>query len=492
MKKTLILVIFITTYTFAQAPSIQWQKCLGGNSGDSASSIKQTTDGGYILTGSTSSNDGDVSGNHGGFQDVLVLKLTSLGAIQWQKCLGGVDNDYGYSIQQTADGGYILTGETSSNDGDVLGNHGGGDAWIVKLSSLGEIQWQKCLGGTWDDYLYSIQQTTDDGYILAGLTNSNDGDVLGNHGGGDAWIVKLSSLGEIQWQKCFGGTGGDIAYSIKQTSDDGYILIESIQDIPSIHLGPDAWVIKLTNTGDVSWEKICFDPFSGINYSDYGRSIQQTIDGGYIVSGSQVFPGGSVNWLLKLSYTGITEWYNNSGVASNFDCQQTSDGGYILIGESYPTNGDVDVEVAKFSDTGDFQWYKKLGGPNQEVGRSIQQTADGGYILTGETSSNNGDVSGNHGGVDTWVVKLSNTLDLIEQTPINLISLYPNPVTNVINLKVDNNLENFPYIISNVEGKIINRGKINDINTSINVEPLSKGVYFIKIADNKAIKFIKE
>jgi len=208
--------------------AIQWQKTLGGTDSDGANSIQQTTDGGYIVAGTTNSNDGDVSGNHGAYptSDFWVVKLDSLGTIQWQKTLGGTGGETAYSIQQTADGGYIVAGNTKgSNDGDVSGNNGDLDAWVVKLTSTGNIQWQKALGGTGIDGATSIQQTMDGGYIVAAGTASNDGDVFGYHGGsGDSWVVKLDSLGTIIWQKTLGGTRGEIVYSIQQTMDGGYVM----------------------------------------------------------------------------------------------------------------------------------------------------------------------------------------------------------------------------------------------------------------------------
>ena len=152
------------------------------------------------------------------------MKLNNLGDIEWQKCLGGTNTDIANSIQQTSDGGFIVAGYTFSNDGDVSGNHGGSDALVVKLNSSGDIEWQKCLGGTSWDEAYSIQQTSNSGFIVAGKTNSNNGDVSGNHGGDDYWVVKLNSLGDIEWQKCLGGTSWDVAYTIQQTSDGGFIV----------------------------------------------------------------------------------------------------------------------------------------------------------------------------------------------------------------------------------------------------------------------------
>ena len=176
---------------------IEWQKCLGGSGEDEANSIQQTTDGGYIVAGSTVSDDGDVSDYHGE-EDMWIVKLDSTGKIEWQKCLGGSNYDYANSIKQTTDGGYIVAVSTVSDDGDVIGNHGSLDMWIVKLNKNGEIDWQKCLGGSDDDRAFSIQQTTDSGYIVAGKTFSDDGDAIGNHGDYDMWIVKLNKNGEIE------------------------------------------------------------------------------------------------------------------------------------------------------------------------------------------------------------------------------------------------------------------------------------------------------
>jgi hypothetical protein len=168
--------------------NIQWQKSLGGSGFDSIASIQQTSDGSYIIAGVLESSDSDVTG--GGY-DFWIVKLDSLGTLQWQKSLGGSDNDEAKSIQQTSDGGYIIAGSSFSNNGDVTGNHGNQDYWIVKLDSLGTIQWQKSLGGSEEDEAKSIQQTSDGGYIIAGSSFSNNGDVTGNHGGFDYWIVKL-------------------------------------------------------------------------------------------------------------------------------------------------------------------------------------------------------------------------------------------------------------------------------------------------------------
>ncbi|MBK7752683.1 MAG: T9SS type A sorting domain-containing protein [Flavobacteriales bacterium] len=168
---------------------LQWQKCLGGTGEELANSIQQTA-AGYIVSGGTESNDGDVIGSHGA-KEIWVVELDNNGNIQSQKCLGGTGVEEAGTVQPTTNNSSIALGSTESNDGDVSGNNGSADAWLVKLDVSGTIQWQKCLGGTLGELYTSGQQTSDLGYIAAGYTTSNDGDVSGNHGSSDMWVTKL-------------------------------------------------------------------------------------------------------------------------------------------------------------------------------------------------------------------------------------------------------------------------------------------------------------
>lgn len=175
----------------------------------------------------------------------------------WQKCLGGSNTDWAASIGLTSDSGFIITGGTYSDDGDVSGNHGNGDAWVVKLNSSGDIDWQKCLGGSSLDKGWDIRQTTDGGYIMAGMTESNDGDVSGNHStAGDAWIVKLDPIGNIEWQRCFGGTQLDAAFCVTQLSNGDYAFLGQTQssdgDVVLNHGNQDMWFITVSNTASIT------------------------------------------------------------------------------------------------------------------------------------------------------------------------------------------------------------------------------------------------
>jgi len=414
---------------------IEWQKCLGGSGDDQVYSIQQTSDG-YIVAGYTSSNDGDVSGNHCNalycLSDYWVVKLNSKGDIQWQKCLGGTDWDWAQSVRQTSDGGYIVAGYTNSSNGDVSGNHGFNDYWVVKLDSKGDIQWQKCLGGGSQDYAACIQQASDGGYIVVGITASNDGDVSNNHGESDYWVVKLNSKGDILWQKCLGGTSADWAYSGQQTSDNGYIVAgftnSSNGDVSGNHGSYDYWVVKLNSKGNILWQK-CL----GGKSADGAYSMQQTTDGDYLIAGQTTSNDGDVSgnhglndyWVVKLNSKGDTPWQKCLGGTSAdwaYSGQQTSDGGYIVAGYAKSNNGNVsgnhgkeDYWVVKLDSEGGIQWKKCLGGTGRDIARSVQQTSDSGYIVAGYTSSNDGDVSGNHGSDDYWVVKLDSKGNILWQ-----------------------------------------------------------------------------
>ena len=231
-----------------------WNTYLGGSYGELKSDIKETADGGLIMAGVTRSNDVDVSGNHG-YYDIWLVKLDVNGSLLWQKCFGGSsgesDDSFDVKVLETVDYGYIIAGTTESNDGDVSGNHGGYDAWVFKVDGSGNLEWQKCYGGTNDDDVRSIEKTSDGGYILIGTTLSVNGDVQGNNGYSDMWVVKIDSEGNLQWQKCLGGTSAEYGYSAHQTNDGGYFLggMTSTQnngDVSGNHGFYDFWLVKLS------------------------------------------------------------------------------------------------------------------------------------------------------------------------------------------------------------------------------------------------------
>jgi hypothetical protein len=507
--KKIVFAILISLNSLAQSPNIQWQKTLGGTDYEGASSILQTSDGGYIVVGNSVCNDGDVSGNHGE-NDIWVVKLNATGVILWQKALGGTRSDYANSIQQTSDGGYIVAGNTQSNNGDVSGNHNTGtayfdDVWVLKLNATGLIVWQKTLGGTDNDIAKSIQQTSDGGYIVAGDTYSGDGDVTGYHGFGflDAWVIKLNATGGIVWQKTLGGTSTDSTVNIQQTMDGGYIVAggtgSNNGDVTEQHGVFDCWVVKLNVLGEITWQKT----YGGTN-QESATSIQQTLDGGYIVVGNTYSNDGDVSgnhgdldvWILKLNATGTIVWQKalgGTGTDNAYAIQQRLDGSYIVAGFTYSNDGDVsgnhttdnslaDYWVLKLDYQGTIIWQKTIGGTDGDYATCLQQTSDSGYIVAGITGSNDGNVTGNHGNGDYWVVKLStDTLDTVAFESVKNSIVFPNPSRSyfVIQNK-ELSSEDFVYNIIDLTGRIILSGN-SKYNETINIESLKTGNYIIQI-----------
>lgn len=511
MKYIYLFFLLLAQFGFSQTPTVEWQKCLGGTSYELAKSIQSTTDGGYIIAGSAYSANGDVVGNHGAY-DAWIVKLSSNGTLEWQKALGGTSDDYANSIRQTTDGGYVVAGYTNSINGDVSGNHGSNDLWVVKLSNSGLIEWQKALGGTSSELANSIQQTADGGYIVAGYTFSSNGDVTGFHGGfvTDVWIVKISSIGVLEWQKALGGTDYDEVFSIQQTTDGGYIGAgftgSTNGDVTGNHGNRDAWVVKLSSSGSLEWQKAL-----GSTNNDLANSIRQTLDGGYILAGYAGANNGDVSgnhgsndaWIAKLSSSGIVEWQKSLGgtdvdIANSI--QQTMEGGYIVAGYTISINGDVsgnhgsrDAWVVKLDALSILQWQKTLGGTADDYANCIQQTADAGFIVAGLTNSIDGDITSNHGGNDAWIVKLGPDVLAISTFTAHQIKLFPNPAATVLKVHDAFNLGFDKIIVTDLTGKKVLEQEQS--SNQINVENLAGGMYIIQVFSGKEMftgKFVKE
>ena len=334
--------------------SIMWQNTIGGDGTDNLMCVQQTNDGGYILGGSSDSYKlCDKSENTIGSSDYWVVKLNSSGNIQWENTIGGTEIDHLRALQQTADNGYIIGGFSKSNiSGDKIENCiGSSDYWIVKLDSMGNIQWQNTIGGNSTDELFSIKQTTDGGYIAGGYSASNiSGDKTENSMGiYDFWILKLDAIGNIQWQNTIGGSTNDKLREIQPTKDGGYIVggtsssnISGDKTENNFGKKNDYWILKLDNLGNILWQNTI-----GGTVQDYFSSIKPTSDGGYIVggysssnvSGDKTAPciGLQDYWVIKLDSIGNIQWQKTIGGTDDEQLgsiQETTDGGYILGGLS--------------------------------------------------------------------------------------------------------------------------------------------------------------
>jgi hypothetical protein len=514
-KKTFLL-LSATLYLsvlFSQAPSIQWQTTLGGSNEEQATFGQQTLDGGYVVTGSTASNDYDVSNNHGEY-DTWVVKLNSQGSIDWQKAFGGSSVEDVRCIIQTADSGYMVCGSSSSHNGDVTGHHGGyeEDYWIVKLNKNGIIDWQKSYGGSSRDHAVCISATSDNGYIISGITYSTNGDVTHNRDSdyGDDWVVKIDSVGNIKWQKTYGGSGSEYPATIKETLDKGYVIAgysnSNNGDIKGNHGDYDYWIFKIDSLGAMQWQKSL-----GGSREDYGNSIIQLKDSGYIFAGYTLSNNGDVTgshgnsdcWIVKLSSKGGIEWqkaYGGSSQDMATSMQQTSDGGFVIAGSSASTDGDVtynhgvlDDWVIKIDSTGILQWQKAYGGSKEDAANCIQTTTDGGYVLFGDTQSSDGDVTKYYTGANFWVVKL--TFSILQSDLVNFNAKRSNSNaevswqtsteinTNRFVLKRSFDGVNF-YPVSTIKAAGKSNKLINYHYTDLNIEKLGSIYYQLQLIDN--------
>jgi len=496
-------------FSFAQ-PTIEWSKSLGGSLQDAGNGVQLTSDGGYIAYGFANSLDGDVVGNHSvnTASDAWIVKLTANGTMEWQKCLGGTAYEEANGLVETSDGGFLVAGYTgSNNNGDVSGFHGNVDAWLVKLASDGTIEWQHCYGGTGEDVAMDIKTTADGGYVFCGRSNSDDGDASGGQGNLDYWVVKLDSTGTIEWQKMMGGTSIDRAEYIEQSSDGGYIITgytsSSDGNVTGFQGNEDYWVVKLSSTGTLEWEK----SLGGTGY-DESFCIKETLEGGFILAGLVTSADGDVTgshgngeaWIVKLSATGSLQWQKPLG-GTGYDyataIDLTSDGGYIVGGNSNSGDGDAsgphggyDLWLVKLNNTGTIEWQKMLGGAStdQTASKAIYETADNGFIMTGFSSSTDGDLTANAGEADAWVVKLAAPASISENNLEKEFQLVPNPATDLITVTTEKellitvrSLLGEQLFLKTVQGK-----------TSIDISSLPSGVYLISTSNGETMHFIKQ
>ena len=439
-------------FSFAQAPPVfDTQKCLGGTGTDVGNKIIRSMDGGYIIVGSTSSNNCDVSFNHGA-NDFWLVKTDMGGIPLWQKTFGGTGNDFATSVIELSNNQIIVSGYTFSNNGDVSGNHGLSDVWLIKISATGNLIWKKTYGGSSYDICYSMT-LADSGYVLAGSSSSNNGNVSGNHGAKDFWVIKTDTSGNLQWQKSLGGSANDECYVVKATSDGGYIAAgysaSNDGDVTGNHGGYDYWVVKLNEAGTMLWQKSLGGLLNDAALAALESTSGKLMIGGYTgsndgdVTGNH---GANDYWMVWLSPQDGTLLSQHAYGGSNsdilFDFIPTADNGFILGGGSNSTDFDVkgnhggeDYWLAKTDSIGTIIWSRSYGGSLDERATSLVQTDDGGFTETGYTYSNDADANGQHGGADVWFLKLSCLTPVSDfQLPSDTICI--NATANFINTSI--------------------------------------------------------
>ncbi|MFH1010392.1 MAG: hypothetical protein V1784_04055 [bacterium] len=349
------------------SPDTLWTRTYGGSGPDIAWSVQRTADGGYVVAGETNSFGA-------GYRDFYVVKTNGQGDPLWTRTYGGIFYDRAYSVQQTIDGGYVLAGRTSSFGAGMY------DFYVVKTSPLGDTLWTRTFGGSNDDYGYCIRQTTDAGYIVAGLTWSFGA------GYADFYLVKTNSQGDTLWTRTYGGSGIDEASSVQQTTDGGYIVAGYTWSFGAGNY--DFYLVKTNSQCDALWTRTY-----GGSSEDRAQSVQQTADGGYVVTGYTGSFGAGLNdfYLVKTNSQGDTLWtrtYGGSDEERAQAVQQTADGGYVVAGYTGSFGaGSLDLYVVKTDSQGDTLWTRTYGGSGDDRAYCVQQTTDGAYIVAGYTYS---------------------------------------------------------------------------------------------------------
>ncbi|MEO5570330.1 MAG: T9SS type A sorting domain-containing protein [Bacteroidia bacterium] len=535
MKKIFIKIVLVfgcgvfVSDCYSQNPLVkQWDKRFGGTNEDNLTSLQQTSDGGYILSGfSLSGIGGNKTQALRGSFDYWIVKIDSIGNMEWDKDFGGIGIDYLHSLQQTGDEGYILAGySTSDSSGDKTQPNWDTiqytyDYWIVKLDSIGNKEWDKDFGGTAGDQLFSIQQTTDGGYILGGFSYSGiSGDkTQAKWGGYDYWIIKIDSLGNKQWDKDFGGWGDDFLINVKQTSDGGYILggdsnsdssgnkTQNNWDIT--HQSSDFWIVKIDSLGNKQWDRV----FGGTN-DDLVNSLEVTADGGYILGGfsasdssgnkTQATWGDYDYWIIKIDSLGNKQWdkdFGGSGAEELYNIFIVDDGGYLLSGDSYsPISGDKTENnlgqeqswIVKTDSIGNKLWDKTLFTlGHDEIGLAIQ-TNDGCYAMANMTYAGIGGykTQSSWASTDYWIIKFCDTTLTTSitnfQFSIFILQLFPNPATSTIQLTFNTKEKTKVQIeIINVMGERVFKSQIVNPKSQINLDVsfLAKGIYVVRAGD---------
>ncbi|AFL81145.1 hypothetical protein Aeqsu_1662 [Aequorivita sublithincola DSM 14238] len=488
MKTQIILFVLLlcAIRAFSQDPAILWQKTIGGSGTDFSTVLEPTSDGGFIIGGySTSNISGEKTENSNGGTDIWIVKIDDSGNIMWQNTIGGSGEDFLISVKQTSDGGYIVGSSSDSNiSGDKTENSRGDfDYWILKLNSSGAIVWQKTYGGAQPEFDTYVVPTTDGGYFVSGYSDSDiSGDkTVPTKGQRDYWPMKLDSSGAIVWQKSIGGSLVDRPQVGFQTADGGFIIGGSSTsgisgDKTEISRGEsDNWIVRLDSNGNIQWNKT----FGGSD-KDAFRNMAQTADGGYLLGGysksnisgdkTENSQGDYDYWILKLDGSGNLVWQNTiggSGIDYARDVKQLADGTYMIAGYSNSnisgdktenSNGGYDYWLVKLNAAGDILSQNSIGGSADESGPYILPTADGNFIMFCSSDSNiSGDKSENSRGLDDyWVFKTTSAILGVSKNNFGTsITAYPNPNNGRFTINLGESFSESKVTILNMLGQVV-------------------------------------
>ncbi len=447
-----LLLVGLTGSALAQAPILDWQRCFGGALDDLATVIIATSDGGVLMACTANSSDGDFSTNHGEF-DAWLVKLDVNNALQWKRNYGGSGTDNADALLQLEDGGYLLATSTDSPELDPPCTLGLTDIRLIRTDANGEPIWVQCLGGGHRESAQCLMSTDDGGFLLAGETNSLDGDVSGQHGYNDGWLARLDDAGNILWQRCIGGTSSDRLRSASPRPGGGWMAVGSTDsedgDLPGNQGGYDLMLAAISAQGELEWVR----NYGGSAF-DFGTYVHAEADGTITAIGHASSNNGDCSgnhgeadlWILRTDAAGNLIEQHMVGGSQNDDsgsAVRNADGSYTIAGGSRSSDGDVpgnqglsDTWLVRVTPQGVVLWSATFGGPGVEYFTDLCAMPASAYCAIGTTSSDFGDVSNNHGQYDVWALRTGTDFTSIEAhaaTPA-AFTVFPNPVGNVLQL----------------------------------------------------------
>jgi hypothetical protein len=522
MKRTLqILSLILFSTLHSQTPNVIWSKYFGGTLGNAteATSIQKTTDGGYIVAGRISGTHPEAAnyhddGNSNYYPDGFVVKLDSNFVLQWSNCYGTIYNESIRQIKPTSDGGYIFVGE-------AFVASQGNNFWIVKINATGNVLWEKKYGGTGTDNAENVVEKIGGGYLVSGTSTSSNGNVTSNFGYTDYWVINIDSNGNLVSNANFGGTSNDDCHGLVANPDGTYVVAgEAASYTGQVTCRTPAfcessyWIAKIGNTDNILWTQ-CVGPLSsGSNLFCTPYDMIKTSDNGYILVGrgndntNGNTYGASDVWVVKLDSNGYVVWRENYGGSDNeygYAIKETTDGGYIIVGDSYSSDGNVTVTLTgysqdngwifKINSTGVLQWQKTVGSSNfgNDYFNDVIQIGPNEYVAAGKAGLSNGDCIDSNGR-RFWITKIATTaLGIATSTSSRFdIEVYPNPTNNIVNYKTNEVVKTVS--INDISGRKVLEVSSDNI-TKTDISTLAKGVYVVTISNgyfSTTKKIIKE
>jgi len=522
-----LLLFLLTTISAAQVFTPKWKSCYGGSDVDEGGSLISLNNK-YWIIANTNSTNGDISYNHGKY-DVWLLNIDSIGNLINEKTYGGLEYDGGFDIiDELNDSVFYIASMSQSIDGDISSNPwpgAAGNLWVLQVNKQGDILWETMAGGTGEDILSDMKVTNDGGVLLFGNTTSNDGDVADNHGSWDNWLIKIDGNGQKLWSKCYGGEGPDWGTSVIQTDDGGYLLISSTDGEGggnydtscNFHSFWDVWLLKLDLIGNIEWQQ-CY----GGHYGDAGDNAIEVPDGYIIIGGTESDDGdvsgyhgepgpqnknGNDIWVFKIDKTGNMLWQNCLG-GTNYDWARniftTSDGGFMVVGKTLSNDGDVsgfhgrpgifhDLWFAKIDSVGNLLWQYCYGTDADElIYRGVIQKNDWDYVLAYSRSYV-------YNIPDVCVVELyDSTVGIKEVRPVEeeMVSIFPNPANNTVTFSytLPEKINTGTLELFDSNGKRVNTMQTeNSGKKTMDCSSLPSGIYYYRFTAGMTInsgKFI--